>query len=1015
MKNFLFLFTLLSLQTFSQQVPSVQGRWVKGMKGSVNNISSAELKQEQLVVASIHKMISSRYKPDGVDATYSENHGYDKALNEKYFANPYAYGVYIVKPRAGESSTSFFVYANSMEWVNYLRCNYAPGQYPYLMMRAIPETRDGYVFYNLNKDLDQKDTSYTAYLITYPGKMPYRKVSRKEYLNFIRTEFIQEKQKKINDPSIPVYYPIRPAAEQQAAKQKTMDDIRAGKWGSNPEARLKRYLAEYKTDEELREEGIAKSVAYVQESIDRIDRLLNSSADELLLPAEVSTQGVKQQFKGFAQDNEGWRVIKLDSSYFNLTLPRSVPQFFTVFFKADKDALYEKNMRDIKSIIDIEMFRGMLGKSPDNSAITSAKPPAQKTADPTKGVKSGQDQKDVLANQPTKGFVQTPLAEIRQVVQVPVADPKKLKAVMAINLTSSNLKDYAIALVRDIEKHMNAVQGNNTSKISAACKTPTELADAGVMLYYKNAFEESLWCLSKAAVMQPDDDNIQSNLAAILNLCGAESRAIPILRYLKSRHPGNTTVLNNLGQAYYGMGDLQNSKTILDSCLRIYSLHPQANYTRCLIADKEGKSGESVKFLEKSIQGSFNSDKEDLAGKKNIKLDYAKLLNRHHPLRPDYFNPLKYLPPAQCKNLESVPTSEAAWKAWANAMMQVKNKINANIAAIGSAREKDYQRDNQILASKILPPLNRKAQLLYYNVYSEKPGVITKEAIDYYNHQYTEKKLEIYNKRKKRIEEIEKKYAPRFGEGKENPFEERCKEVNAASNHYLEEMANLNDDFNNRFAQPSRMLQSELMYWSLLSDGSANRKLQKYYQHAALACNPFQMSSAFDMPCGEIPEKKYDTMALEAPSAYCPINLRFKISIAKITGDCEKFDIELEVEGAVFNYERNFKEKTSAIAIGVGAGIEIESKTNSVIEDIGQIAEVTGAGVGAKGQVYIEFDKNGSVSDMGIKGEVGLEGPLSEAGDLKIIGKMSVVTGSAEIKATPAVIAIGQAISNVSK
>jgi hypothetical protein len=154
-------------------------------------------------------MISSGYKPDGVDATYAEIHGYDKDPGEKYFANPYAYALYVVKPGEGESCTNFFAYANSMEWVNYLKCNQMPGQYPFLMMRAIPETKDGFVFYNLNKDMDQKDTSYTAYLITYPGKMPYRSVSRKEYLEFCRGECIKEKQRIINDPSITFRFPVR--------------------------------------------------------------------------------------------------------------------------------------------------------------------------------------------------------------------------------------------------------------------------------------------------------------------------------------------------------------------------------------------------------------------------------------------------------------------------------------------------------------------------------------------------------------------------------------------------------------------------------------------------------------------------------------------------------------------------------------------------------------------------------------------------------------------------------------
>ena len=45
----------------------------------------------------------------------------------------------------------------------------------------------------------------------------------------------------------------------------------------------------------------------------------------------------------------------------------------------------------------------------------------------------------------------------------------------------------------------------------------------------------------------------------MLTMLGAEQMAIPILNNLNSRFPGNTTVLINIGQAWFGPEDLDRS------------------------------------------------------------------------------------------------------------------------------------------------------------------------------------------------------------------------------------------------------------------------------------------------------------------------------------------------------------------------------------------------------------------------------------------------------------------------
>ena len=76
---------------------------------------------------------------------------------------------------------------------------------------------------------------------------------------------------------------------------------------------------------------------------------------------------------------------------------------------------------------------------------------------------------------------------------------------------------------------------------------------AGSFAWYKSAPAEAALLLTYAAAESPDD-NILNNCGAVLNLCGLEDKAIPVLKYALAHQPTNSTLLNNIGQAYAGLG-----------------------------------------------------------------------------------------------------------------------------------------------------------------------------------------------------------------------------------------------------------------------------------------------------------------------------------------------------------------------------------------------------------------------------------------------------------------------------
>lgn len=123
------------------------------------------------------------------------------------------------------------------------------------------------------------------------------------------------------------------------------------------------------------------------------------------------------------------------------------------------------------------------------------------------------------------------------------------------------------------------------------------------------AWPEALWLTTKLARTSGDAQDL-SNLAAMLTLLHAESGAIPILHTLAARYPGNSTVLNNLGQAYYQLGASEEAEKHLIAAIRRSPNHPQANATRARIQLARGDQAGAQASLHAALQGGYSPSKE---------------------------------------------------------------------------------------------------------------------------------------------------------------------------------------------------------------------------------------------------------------------------------------------------------------------------------------------------------------------------------------------------------------------
>lgn len=58
--------------------------------------------------------------------------------------------------------------------------------------------------------------------------------------------------------------------------------------------------------------------------------------------------------------------------------------------------------------------------------------------------------------------------------------------------------------------------------------------------------------------------------------------------------PRNSTILNNLGQVWFGLGDLDKAGKYPDSTINLYACHPLVQMTKAAIEEKIGNTSAAI-------------------------------------------------------------------------------------------------------------------------------------------------------------------------------------------------------------------------------------------------------------------------------------------------------------------------------------------------------------------------------------------------------------------------------------
>lgn len=546
---------------------------------------------------------------------------------------------------------------------------------------------------------------------------------------------------------------------------------------------------------------------------------------------------------------------------------------------------------------------------------------------------------------------------------LPSRNEKYLNALPIRTFTREELVSYLHNLKSKLTEILRNSYSTDINKIPVkiVCLTGSSIA-----LWMNGESRESVLLALKGAEMLPDNGTLLNNVGGILTAAGLGVNAIPVLQYALEKQPENNMILNNLGQAYFSLGDYKKAEGYLIECIKTAQYFPDANLALAYINEGRGNKATAITYAENSLRGAYHPDAHFLLLKLNPK---AKLMDyiRHRYKQPEYFNYHKYPLLAQCMTVEEAPFLKPQYDG-------LYEMLSAHTEKYRLLEAKESE-----LAEKTQPEKMMKAIKANRNPY--RPfGVFANAVLAALAEENTDKFIR-FDKYKTNYNEQIKKLRDNY-DAEINIIHERggpCKERNEVGNKYLPQFASLRVDYQLKAIQLYSDFLNDWSYWSYIASVEDHGYKSVFYHLVGTMLSVLRDVNTTELilPClfEEQPSRMADSLVIEAPPCFLNPTVVLPYGLVNLEISCEGYKLEAG-EGFVGKFEYNSFSGDMTIAFGVGASTPILEFGNKKL-GIGVKAEAE-----AKSQFFITIDKSGHPTDMGVLWEAEIKG-VAELGEVK--------------------------------
>ncbi len=553
--------------------------------------------------------------------------------------------------------------------------------------------------------------------------------------------------------------------------------------------------------------------------------------------------------------------------------------------------------------------------------------------------------------------IQMPAKDIKRLSLIPQQPPTLIQ--LSDMLRTTKLQIEAVAKPTVIQDVKKIIENQDVESIR----------NAAVGSFYADKPEQSVMLAIEAAMRDAADQTGWNNLAALFNMTGLEHKAVPILMNQLQLDPNNSMMLNNMGQAYMGLGDIGMAEMFLKQCLQNDPLNPEANRSMGMIKFFYEQYEEGMRYFEKELEVAYRRSTMAITKGKNAALNIYKLRKKRNIPRRDFFGELQLanfkvpaLPEKTDKTAEAKIKGQSFNESITAEILYWNDKAQlseAEIEADGKKLPGIYSR----YVDALLEDLHKVYDSKELWIFNDLDLNHIKQLIDAYGLKMMAVKCPVapagasageYDAYIKKCCDIKKPIMDAFVAEYNAFVTKRGNKVLGIWREYINDLINI-----------------------VSLDPSAGNRIMVYrnlQQYATVVGACFGSGQFLDPPmeCSvSLTTAEADSLIASARNLdlSCPkwLNIEVDVKVAKIKADCDKYAVEV---GKLWQagYEHNFRTGTTTLSAGVGAKAKFFANTG---------------GADLKAMVYVSFDNNNEFSDVGIMGKASVkigDTPFSLAG-----------------------------------
>lgn len=556
-------------------------------------------------------------------------------------------------------------------------------------------------------------------------------------------------------------------------------------------------------------------------------------------------------------------------------------------------------------------------------------------------------------------------------LEIPERDEARIKIASSRKLTAQTIDADVAGLLKQLRAGLDGASvADADAFVTAFGASPAALANAAAISWVQEAPGTALLLAAEAAQRSPGNANALNTLAALLSDAGYVDRGIPILVFLAAKYPDDPTLLNNLGQAWLGVGAPELAKPYLLACIARAPLHGPANAAMGVITYCAGDQTAATSHFQTAAASSSSPVARRALDRLDAPYTLPRSFRRIAPVQ-EYFNPRHFVPPAGQETLSQAETKRAEIVEFTRLVKDRMNSAEAALAAANGRMPTDAAGMATLAFRQSVATASELGGLDLKHISGAFEGQGRRAAefqrdVD----QFISDAGQIWETAENAVGAVRTEFAEKWrvaaqnkeiGEGgaQNEAFvaesKQLCVRCRTIMGNALPAIANKYNSLVAVVSTRERVaINEELTYLPLIFGGDLYRTqfyalVLGHLQRVAVlgGVNPIHTYECGPVLLAEQASPAVGDLPVPGP---CPIKLKVNFRVAKLKLDCTSVGIEVEA-GLKFSAKKNFSSGETTLTGGVGVDMGLAN--------VGQVE--------GSGQFVVVWDRGNNLGFVGVQ------------------------------------------------